>query len=91
MLTPQFLEYFFTDADAAFFASLGLNCIRLPVNYRHLEDDMAPAQSTCVLSTGSTPSSTCMLRPALRTATGIRTGATTKRCVSRCVSETERA
>jgi aryl-phospho-beta-D-glucosidase BglC (GH1 family) len=38
----KFLEYFFTDADAAFFASLGLNCIRLPVNYRHLEDDMAP-------------------------------------------------
>ncbi|BEI82494.1 hypothetical protein CcaverHIS002_0303620 [Cutaneotrichosporon cavernicola] len=38
----KFLEYFFTEADAAFFASLGLNCIRLPVNYRHFEDDMAP-------------------------------------------------
>lgn len=33
----QFLEYFFTDADAAFFKSLGLNCIRLPFNYRHFE------------------------------------------------------
>lgn len=24
----KFLEYFFDDADAKFFASLGLNCIR---------------------------------------------------------------
>ncbi|GFZ47072.1 hypothetical protein JCM24511_04814 [Saitozyma sp. JCM 24511] len=38
----KFLEHFFTDPDAAFFASLGLNCIRLPVNYRHFEDDMNP-------------------------------------------------
>lgn len=38
----KWLEYFFTDADAAFFASLGLNCIRIPFNYRHLEDDMNP-------------------------------------------------
>src|SRR3954452_23545189 len=38
----KFLEYFFTDADAKFFASLGLNCIRLPFNYRHFEDDMNP-------------------------------------------------
>ena len=34
--------YFFTEADAKFFRSLGLNCIRLPFNYRHLEDDMNP-------------------------------------------------
>lgn len=33
----KFLEYFFEDADAAFFKSLGLNCIRLPFNYRHFE------------------------------------------------------
>jgi aryl-phospho-beta-D-glucosidase BglC (GH1 family) len=39
---------FFGDADAKFFASLGLNCIRLPFNYRHFEDDMAPR----VLKTG---------------------------------------
>ena len=39
---PQFLEYFFQPADAAFFKSLGLNCIRLPFNYRHFEDDMNP-------------------------------------------------
>ncbi|KAH9847069.1 glycoside hydrolase [Lenzites betulinus] len=38
----KFLEYFFQDADAAFFKSLGLNCIRLPFNYRHFEDDMNP-------------------------------------------------
>ena len=38
----KFLEYFFTEADAKFFKSLGLNCIRLPFNYRHFEDDMNP-------------------------------------------------
>ena len=38
----KFLEYFFTEADAKFFASRGLNCIRLPFNYRHFEDDMNP-------------------------------------------------
>ncbi|KAK6076472.1 glucan 1,3-beta-glucosidase [Seiridium cupressi] len=38
----RFLDYFFTGADAEFFASLGLNCIRVPFNYRHFEDDMDP-------------------------------------------------
>lgn len=38
----KWLEYFFTEADAAYFAQLGLNCIRLPINYRHFEDDLAP-------------------------------------------------
>ncbi|KAI5450239.1 hypothetical protein NCC49_003256 [Naganishia albida] len=38
----KFLEYFFTEKDAKAFADLGLNCIRLPVNYRHFEDDMHP-------------------------------------------------
>jgi len=38
----KFLEYFFTEEDAIFFSSLGLNCLRLPFNYRHLEDDMNP-------------------------------------------------
>ncbi|KAI9739264.1 MAG: hypothetical protein M1834_007477 [Cirrosporium novae-zelandiae] len=38
----KWLEYFFTDKDAEFFASSGLNCLRLPFNYRHLEDDMNP-------------------------------------------------
>lgn len=27
----QFLEYFFTEEDAKFFVSLGLNCIRIAV------------------------------------------------------------
>jgi len=38
----KWLEYFFTEADAKFFAGLKLNCLRLPFNYRHLEDDMNP-------------------------------------------------
>ncbi|KAG8747353.1 hypothetical protein FRC10_001532 [Ceratobasidium sp. 414] len=38
----KFLEYFFTEKDAEFFASLGLNCIRIPFNYRHFEDDLNP-------------------------------------------------
>lgn len=38
----KWLEYFFTEADAMFFARLGLNCLRLPFNYRHFEDDMDP-------------------------------------------------
>jgi hypothetical protein len=38
----KFLEYFFTEKDAEFFASLGLNCIRVPFNYRHFEDDLNP-------------------------------------------------
>ena len=39
----KWLEYFFTEADAKFFREeLGLNCLRLPFNYRHFEDDMRP-------------------------------------------------
>jgi len=38
----KFLTYFFTKEDAKFFASLGLNCLRTPFNYRHFEDDMDP-------------------------------------------------
>ena len=38
----KFLEYFFMEEDAEFFASKGLNCLRLPMNYRHFEDDMNP-------------------------------------------------
>ncbi|EAU88936.2 endoglucanase family 5 glycoside hydrolase [Coprinopsis cinerea okayama7 len=37
-----FLEHFFTEKDAIFFKSLGLNCIRIAVGYRHFEDDMNP-------------------------------------------------
>lgn len=38
----KWLEYFFTAADAKYFSSLGLNCIRIPFNYRHFEDNMNP-------------------------------------------------
>jgi endoglucanase len=38
----RFLEYFFTADDARFVSSLGLNLVRLPINYRHFEDDMRP-------------------------------------------------
>lgn len=38
----KFLEHFFAEPDAVFFKSLGLNCIRIAVNYRHFEDNMNP-------------------------------------------------
>ncbi|MHC4663944.1 MAG: glycoside hydrolase family 5 protein [Planctomycetota bacterium] len=38
----KFLEYFFSEKDADFLKSLGLNMLRIPVNYRHFEDDMDP-------------------------------------------------
>jgi aryl-phospho-beta-D-glucosidase BglC (GH1 family) len=38
----KFLEYFFTEKDAAFLASVGFNCLRLSLNYHHFEDDMNP-------------------------------------------------
>ncbi|KAA1470951.1 glycoside hydrolase family 5 protein [Dentipellis sp. KUC8613] len=38
----QFLEHFFTDADATFFHSLSLNCIRIAINYRHFESPLEP-------------------------------------------------
>src|SRR5919112_881118 len=36
------LEHFFTEGDARFMRSLGLNLLRLPINYRHFEDDAEP-------------------------------------------------
>lgn len=38
----RLLHHFFTDADAALFASLGFNCLRVPFNYRHFIDDQNP-------------------------------------------------
>jgi endoglucanase len=38
----RFLEYFFERDDAQFIAALGLNLLRLPINYRHFESDMDP-------------------------------------------------
>jgi aryl-phospho-beta-D-glucosidase BglC (GH1 family) len=38
----RFMTAFFTDADARYLASLGLNSVRIPFNYRHFEDDDRP-------------------------------------------------
>ncbi|TGO52581.1 hypothetical protein BOTNAR_0319g00100 [Botryotinia narcissicola] len=38
----KFLYYFFMEEDSKFFASLGLNCLRLLFNYCYFEDDMNP-------------------------------------------------
>jgi endoglucanase len=44
LFLDSFLTHFFGDQDAAFIASLGLNCVRVPVNYRHWEDDGRPGE-----------------------------------------------
>jgi aryl-phospho-beta-D-glucosidase BglC (GH1 family) len=33
---------FSTEKDAEFFASLDISCLRLPLKYRHFEDDVNP-------------------------------------------------
>jgi endoglucanase len=38
----RLLSAFYAEPDAAFLAGLGLNCVRIPVNYRHLESDLKP-------------------------------------------------
>ncbi|KAJ3044390.1 hypothetical protein HDV00_002282 [Rhizophlyctis rosea] len=38
----KFLEYFFSSEDVKFAKSVGFNCLRIPFNYRHFEDDMNP-------------------------------------------------
>jgi len=40
--SERLLESFYGDADAAYLASLGFTCVRIPVNYRHFEDDNCP-------------------------------------------------
>lgn len=37
-----FLTDFFDEADAAHLASIGINSVRIPFNYRHFEDDARP-------------------------------------------------
>ena len=41
-LFDRFLETFFGPEDARHLGELGLNLVRLPVNYRHFEDDLRP-------------------------------------------------
>ncbi len=36
------LDNFFSEDDVRFIAQAGANCVRLPLNYRHFEDDMNP-------------------------------------------------
>jgi len=38
----RFYTYFYSSADAEWFASIGLNMQRLAINYRHLSDDLDP-------------------------------------------------
>jgi endoglucanase len=38
----EFYKNYFTRSDAEYIQSLGLNLVRIPVNYRHFEDDMNP-------------------------------------------------
>ena len=38
----RFMTVFFDDADARYLASLGMNSVRIPFNYRHFEDDARP-------------------------------------------------
>jgi len=38
----EYLHNFFQSEDAEFIRALGFNSIRIPINYRHFEDDMAP-------------------------------------------------
>src|SRR6478752_6340875 len=35
----RLLDHFFSAADAQFLASLGVNCVRLPIHERHFEAD----------------------------------------------------
>jgi endoglucanase len=42
LLFERFLTGFFGEADARFLHEIGLNCLRLPINYRHFERDDAP-------------------------------------------------
>ena len=39
-----FDQAFLADADISFLARQGFNVVRLPFNYRHFEDDLAPGQ-----------------------------------------------
>jgi aryl-phospho-beta-D-glucosidase BglC (GH1 family) len=38
----RYLEYFFSESDVAYMASLGANVLRIPLNYRYFESDDNP-------------------------------------------------
>jgi hypothetical protein len=41
-LCERLLDHFFAEEDVVFLAGCGVNVLRLPFNYRHLENDAAP-------------------------------------------------
>jgi aryl-phospho-beta-D-glucosidase BglC (GH1 family) len=41
-LFDRWLDYFFNEDDVTFLKECGANVVRLPLNYRHFEDDSAP-------------------------------------------------
>jgi len=38
----RMLDYFFNEDDVIFLRKAGVNVVRVPLNYRHFEDDMSP-------------------------------------------------
>ncbi|MEV5739083.1 cellulase family glycosylhydrolase [Microbispora rosea] len=44
MFFDRFLTSFFTEADADLLRDVGVNCVRIPVNYRHFEADDRPME-----------------------------------------------
>ncbi|MDA8303510.1 MAG: cellulase family glycosylhydrolase [Actinomycetota bacterium] len=44
LLLGSLLDSFFAEEDVAFLAGLGVNAVRIPINYRHFENDMRPRE-----------------------------------------------
>ena len=63
VLRPAAHRFFGAD-DAALLAGLGANCLRIPINYRHLESDDRPSRSSSRASTSWTAWSACAPRTA---------------------------
>ena len=42
LLFDRLLTVFFGEDDAKLLADLGMNCVRIPINYRHFENDARP-------------------------------------------------
>src|SRR6516225_1372373 len=38
----RLLDYFLAEEDLAFLGKIGVNLVRLPLNYRHFESDLQP-------------------------------------------------
>ena len=88
----RLLSAFYANADAAFLAETGLNCVRIPVNYRHLESDARPFEiieggfrhlDRAIAAGGEHGVYTIVdlhALPGRRTSTGTRTTRRTGRC-----------